>query len=309
MAVLLSSCARKDAGNLNSAETTEGIPNDTSSVITSTDNDTSHNKTTEYTIYFGSAEGDNIQLSFDDIKLETANSKIFWFAGQTQVEKSKETADSCSISIGNNHYDLEYSRSYRTDLYKSEKLKSFSEFVAYENDDALVEYRSGTDMLSMFTNYDREARIADGSLTENEAQTLAKTHLIALYGDDIFNEYDDVSVFFSENSIQKGYAVVYTKNVYGIPTNDNLQIFLNMKGEVISVNAKNIGIYDDAEESLSKEQIYSAISTLSSSLGKDYNVLTTTLIVDSLGDYYIYAQATVQKGSERIPVEFYINVA
>ena len=73
MAVLLSSCARNDAG-VNLSETTES--NETSSLITSDDNDTLNNKTTEYTIYFGLAEGDNMQLSSDNIKFETALSEL-----------------------------------------------------------------------------------------------------------------------------------------------------------------------------------------------------------------------------------------
>lgn len=104
------------------------------------------------------------------------------------------------------------------------------------------------------------------------------------------------------------YTVVYRKYVWGTPTNDTIQISVNMKGDVAGVNAKSMGMFSLAEEQLSKDSISDALSMLNKTFSGEWGIGTTMLVLDAEGNYYISAQLSRNVSGELEAMLVYINV-
>ena len=96
------------------------------------------------------------------------------------------------------------------------------------------------------------------------------------------------------------------------PTNDTIQIGINMKREVVGINAKNLGTFSLPEKKIDKEAIANAISALENEFANYWTIAEETLILDSEGDYYISGML-YRRSSQEIDEDFetmmvYINV-
>lgn len=134
--------------------------------------------------------------------------------------------------------------------------------------------------------YDYSIRHAPGDLTEDEAIAIADATVLSVYGAAISDEYTyETTANYADSLL---YCVVYRRYVWGIPSLDSIQIAMNLKGEVISINARYLGMFSDAQECIEKESIDAAVSQLHSTYST-WTFTTTMLTVDQNGDYYIFA--------------------
>lgn len=263
----------------------------------------------KYVIYWNATADDvNLKLLVDDVKLEEAKQKTFSFSKKTNIEKQDNVENTRTLDIGDECYELDYRKSYKTDLYSSTKFQSYSEFDTFETSDVQVDYRRADGAVVFLSDTNTDRRLVSGELSEDEAKGLAMNTLVSLYGDDVLDEYVFTNVIFTNDSLKKCYTVVYTRLVHDVQTNDSIQLSFNMQGNLISINAKLLGIYSTASTDLSEQQLTSARTVLVNALGEGWTIHNETLIVDSLGDYYLRVEAVDNTQEETTALELFINI-
>jgi hypothetical protein len=264
-----------------------------------------------YRIYLGSSasvDAVDIKNSSDRVSFEDASQKIFSFSRDTIFDNSALVGTTRKLNIGDKSYSLTYSKSYRTKLYSSEKFKPYAEFITFKADDISVYYRADDGALIFFSDLNVGNLTVSGELTEDGAKTLALNTIISLYGENVAREYVLDDIVFTDTPLTQAYTVVYTKYVYDMPTNDKIQLSFNMQGDLVTVNAKLLGVYDDATDHLSQKQIDEAKAVLNEALADDWSILTVTLVIDSLGDYYLKVQTAKTTANGIAATELFIGI-
>ena len=264
----------------------------------------------DYVIYYYPSAGNLIENEKEttDATFENAETKVFSFSSKTEIDKPHNAENQQNFELNGKTYSLEYSKSYKTALSSSDSLKGYSLFNSYRSDTVLADTRVDTNELLMFTILDTDELIAAGDVTEDEAMAVAESTFLSLYGKESRNEYTCEDTVYTDTELVVQYTVVYRKYVFGIPTNDTVQISVNMKGDVVGINAKSMGMFSSAEEQLSKDSISDALSMLNKTFSDDWNIGTTMLVLDAEGSYYISAQLSRNVSGELEAMLVYINV-
>lgn len=264
----------------------------------------------DYVIYYYPSAGNLIENEKEttDATFENAETKVFSFSSKTEIDKPHNAENQQNFELNGKTYSLEYSKTYKTALSSSDSLKGYSLFNSYRSDTVWADTRVDTNELLMFTILDADELIAAGDVTEDEAMAVAESTFLSLYGKESINEYTYEDTVYTDTELVVQYTVVYRKYVFGIPTNDTVQISVNMKGNVVGINAKSMGMFSSAEEQLSKDSISDALSMLNKTFSDDWNIGTTMLVLDAEGNYYISAQLSRNVSGELEAILVYINV-
>lgn len=252
-----------------------------------------------------------IDKSGSSVKFEEAERKVFSFSSKSEISKPSDADDQRTLALNGKEYSLHYSKSYETALSSSNDFQNYSKFNSYKDGTITAETRVSTNELLFFSNVDENVRNTIGDITENEAKNIASETILSLYGEIVQREYAYETTIFTDTDSTVQYTVVYRKYVWGTPTNDAIQISINMKGDIVSINAKHLGMFSLAENQIQKTAITDAISTLEATFSEYWNIFDTRLVLDAEGDYYIYAQLS-RKNVEAIEaievMEVYINI-
>ena len=249
-----------------------------------------------------------IDKSGSSVKFEEAERKVFSFSRRNEISKPSDADDQRTLVLNGKEYSLHYSRSYETAFSSSNDFQNYSKFNSYKDGTITAETRVSTNELLFISNVDENVRNAIGDITENEAKNIASETILSLYGETAQLEYAYETTIFTDNDSTVQYTVVYRKYVWGTPTNDAIQISINMKGDIVSINALNLGMFSLAENQIQKTAITDAISTLEATFSEHWDIFDTRLVLDAEGDYYIYAQLS-RKNVEAIEVMVvYINI-
>ena len=264
----------------------------------------------DYIIYYYPAAGEIIGDKQDStvITFKDAETKVFSFSSKAEISKPSNVDNQQTLELNGKTYLLQYSRTYETALSSSNTFKDYSQFNSYKNDTIQADTRVSTNELLLFTDLDENDLQATGDLTESEAKNIAETTIRSLYGENAQQEYVYEQTIYTDTELAVQYTVVYRKYVWGTPTNDAIQISVNMNGEVVGVNAKYLGMYSLAENQIEKEAIADAVSKLEAVFSKAWMIGDTTLVIDAEGDYYISAQLSRTNAEEIEAFEVYINV-
>lgn len=276
----------------------------------------------QYTLYFLDSAGQMMGTELIDkntgesVSLEQAESKIFSFYTKTEVVRPDNIPEQYSVTLGGKTYVLDYRSTLETVIASSEKFSKYGRLVEYQTEmdpdtspyTVRAEIRPYTNELLLFAILSGKALKARGNLTEEGARTAADAALLSLYGESAGQEYSyDTTVYTDDQSVTQ-YTVVYRKVVWGMPTNDAIQISVNMKGEIVGINAKYLGMYSSAENDIQKSDLDNAAAVLREALSDSWTILETTLIIDSEGDYYIRALTARSTSDGLDAAEVYINV-
>lgn len=266
--------------------------------------------TKDYVIYCDPSAGKLIrdEQETTDVAFKNADTKVFSFSSKTKINKPHDAEDKRSFELNGKTYSLEYSATYETALSSSNSFKSYSLFNSYRSDTVHADTRVGTNELMLFAILDVNELTAAGDVTEDEAKAIAESTILSLYGDKSRNEYAYDNTIYTDSKLEVIYTVVYRKYVWGTPTNDSIQISVNMKGNVVGVNAKYMGMFSSAEEQVSKDSISDAISVLNKTFSGNWRIGTTRLVLDAEGNYYISALLSRKVSGELEAVMVYINV-
>lgn len=263
-----------------------------------------------YAIYFNPYSGVTLKEEQDttDITFKDARTKVFTFADKTKISRPSDADDLQTLELNGKTYSLQYSKTCETALSSSKNFKEYSKFNTYKSDTIQADTRVSTNELLFFANLDQNDSIVTGDLTEEEAKIVADATILSLYGESAQQEYTYETTVYTNSQLTVQYTVVYRKYVWGMPTNDAIQISVNMKGDVVAINARSLGMFSLAESQIDKKAIDDAISTLQATFSENWTIGTTMLVLDAEGDYYISAKL-FRKNTQGIEaMEVFINI-
>ena len=275
------------------------------------DGNLSNKAPVQYSIYYDPSAGglESSEGESTGITLKNAESKIFSFASKNEVSKPSDVEEVKTIELNGKLYSLPYRQTYETAISGASDFAKYGKFNGYKSDTARIDTRLGTGELLFFANVDINDRTVSGNLTADEVRTIADATLVSLYGELAQQEYEYESTLHTDTQQKVGYSVVYRKYVWGVRTNDSIQISVNMKGDIMAINAKSLGMFSLAESQITKEEIDNAIAALHETFSDEWTVYDEKLILDAEGDYYVSA-GIYRKAESGMTEAFavYINV-
>jgi hypothetical protein len=244
------------------------------------------------------------------VKFKNAEQKDFSHVSRTESIINHKVEAERSITVNGKSIPVFYQETWENSLISSRKYKKYGSYDSYRNGGVFAEIRGETNELIFFLNLDVNNKVPAGDMTEADAKQLAESVITSLYGTDTLQEYRYETTFCSQDEHRDEYTVLYIKYVWDIPTDEQINVTMNMNGEISCVNAKLLGLYSTAEKDLSKTDIENAIQALQQSLPENWAIMDPSLILDSEGDYYIkafvYDTKPTSEGIEGSTV--YINV-
>lgn len=252
----------------------------------------------------------NAEKMPNDIQFKECSEIVLSMVKRAEVSNSA-AATQKTITINGTNYSLPLSTSYATALADCDNadLKVYGLVDQYWSSDGIVaEYRQGSGELLFYSELG--ATSSDGQLTTDEATKIAAELLESLYGADVAGRYTHDRTSKEDEFVY----VNYTRYIQGYATDDAIQIKLKSNGEIKSINAMKIGIFDHLEDKITVKKIQAAESTLCTSISYmwDLDEGTKKLVIGSDGKCYIEILGVNNSASDESPentiVKFYINV-
>lgn len=274
-------------------------------------------ETVKYVIYYDASMGSPIRnnesasAAKSESPMEQITAKDFSYSNMTTVENPDAPA-SRTVTLAGQQYALEHQRSYNTPLSTADdaQLSSRGKFEKYRSgeNDTIIEavFRRDTDELLFFYNSNESHKY--GQLSEDTAVQLADATLAEVFGAKIAAEYSRRVVIKPKNSSFSAYTVVYTKYICGYPTTDDIEITYNTKGNLMSINAKTLGVFDTIEDRITAKKIENAKNALLDSISDRYTLHSEFLALDADGNCYLQVYATYTEGGMAHSMLFYVNL-
>lgn len=271
---------------------------------------TSKSEPVEHILFFFDSGGssartyDTEELSDQKVKeeLDRFKSAVWYPGGKINATKSSATDDTIDVSINGKRYTAEYYETYKPKVLANDKFGDSVNYDLYKTEDISIERRTQTNQILFFS--DSSKKDVSGTMTESRVREIADSVLKSVYGQDADQEY-----IYTEICDGNPYPnnVIYTKYVWGVPTNDTIVISLNGNGELGYINARMLGAYNDAEKNVTKEEVDNAINYLNEKLSEKYDIAKTQLIINSNAEYYIEAYV-VSKTPDNYMGTVYVNI-
>ena len=263
-----------------------------------------------YVFYFASSGSAVAYSGESSMEVPSGNveTKNFSFPGKSITNRPADASDQITLKINEDSYVLEYGGTYETALSDSENYKSYSVYNLYKRDWFRAYTRAVTNELLFFSNTSDARLEANCGITEAEAKDIAETTIISLYGQNILKEYTFEETIYTNTDNMVQYTVIYRKYVWGTPTDDSIQISINMSGKVVAINAKNLGLFSNAEKLLTKDSIDNAVDKMRETFSNKWTIGKTMLVLDSEGDYYISAHLFRDDSEGTKTMVVYVNL-
>ena len=272
----------------------------------------------KYTIYSDSDLKSGIQSGALDIslpnnvELKTEGEIDFSPSNEEEVDPN-DAAKTREVQISDFSYSVDLVKSYKNDLSNIERYKGqYSKYNKYRGQNVTVELLENTDKIVFFSNTNREDRTAEGNCTEDEAIHIAGKTLNSLYGKEIADKYVQSKVIFSDSGTKTGYFIVFERkeDVFGMLTDDYIEVSVNKAGKIIAINARFMGVFDTTKDDITEKELDNALNALKKSVKGTWKIAEKRLIIDSNGDYYIkaYTVPADDKPSEYVSPVLYINI-
>lgn len=256
----------------------------------------------EYVIYLADS------YSYDPLIIESKeNAKVkvsseqkqFYLSTSDTLERDENAPDTFVCNIGADEITFNFKKTYEMGERKLNK---------YEAEDwTCIEIDAITGELAFFSSKSGLKK-EDGDLSEEQAKKIAEETIYKLYGSNTLNEYKH-SITTKVEEDMKFYALCYSKYVHGLLTTDDIEICVNMKGEVTSINALYKGTLAGIEDEVSQKDIEDALLAVEEYFGDKWIIDDFKQIVsDSQGDYYINAFIRRTVDGEVQSETIYINI-
>ena len=234
----------------------------------------------EYVIYLADSYSyDSLTLeSKENAKVKVSSEQKKFYLPTSELERDENAPD--TFVLGADEITFNFKKTYEMGERK------LNEYEA--EDGTWIEIDAITGELAFFSSKSGLKK-EDGDLSEEQAKKIAEDTICKLYGANTLNEYKH-KVTIKNDKDRKFYANVYSKYVHGVVTNDDIEICVNMKGEVTSINALYKGTLAGIEDEVSQKDIEDALLAVKEYLGDEWIIDDYKEIVsDSQGDYYINA--------------------
>ncbi len=271
----------------------------------------------EYTIYCSSSTAmttdlDN-QEGNDSLRFASASDQgLFVHLNSTRSQNSNASPTK-TFTFENQSIELPYSHSKTFITANSTKatLKARSVVDIYSKDRTIMAFRHQTGELIEYSEFDKSIRKASGEYTKEDAEELAIRLFTDLYGEKMLSEYELKSVTEQIDESNSLLCVTYTRYLHGYPTEDELRVKFNRKGELVFLNADYMGYYQHLNKQISKKQIEYAENLLRETISSSWTVEEDVLLViDANGTCYVRLLASC-KDSHGFVIgqDFFINVS
>ena len=224
-------------------------------------------------------------------------------------EYSEDIPLNFTITLGNQKYECEFDHAYNTQvtMSKNETLKSLAGIACYkidqEADIGEVGY-SGEIRLRVATKeivyvsvkriyqFPSELKTEEeyeqwrtenlrGNLTHEDLKVLADKDMKLLYGEDALSTYtyDDYN---SGNGM-----FWYQRTVNGFPTAEQIYMKYTSKGELLELEAENLGVFDAVETDLSADKVIKADAEALEIINEEF-IKRKRLVVGKDEELYVY---------------------
>ena len=273
----------------------------------------------KYTIYSdgsfdGEGSGNNISGKTPSNVEWSSSSKEFFVESRTMLDDIDSSLPKTRVvSMLDDSYSVELIKNYKTGVSEIERYKDkYSQYDMYMGEHLVVEFLHSTDKIVFFSNTNRADRDAKGDCTEQDAISVATSAIKSLYGSEIAAQYEQSEVLSGEGEEKDSYLVVFERkeDVWGIYTEDCIQVRVNLAGKIIAINATFMGVFDTAKDDITEKELNNALNALEKSIKGTWKIAEKKLIIDENGDYYIKAY-TLHDGkntSDFAPPVLYINI-
>lgn len=291
-------------------------PNETNQ--STTDNDTQNEVV--YTIYGTSTLGNfnrgdgNIE---EDSNIKYGNiSELDFLNSRTDDIVNIDAEREKTLVINGKELQFKYRRTYARTLAssKQEALSQFGYQDVYELYDknqtlsATAEFSSNNGELRFYLDFDLSHSKVDSVLTDEDAKALADELMLSIYGGELSDEYD-VVVSSSDASDTNSVYVYYTRSIFGYTTDEVVRIELNGNGDLLSLNAERLRLFDSIKNELTLEMIQNAEDMLIDRISDLYTINSKTIMLDAnSGKFFLRIRATYTSELGVEGVEFFINV-
>ena len=311
--LVFTSCNAADQAD--KAEKEKITEQDTESTVKSENFETKvTEKKKEYSLIFVPSLGENLNVKLPEgAKSESefcTEEKIsFSYANIEKANRPDKFKDisTAELKIGDIAYNATYVESFERTLLSNKKFGQFSGYDEYKGDNFIFNLNHKDGALSLFINYNAY-EVRGGNLTEEKAISIADNQIAKLFGENAVKDYKRMTIR-TNDTMRDTYSVYYVRTVHGIETQDAISVTINMQGQIGAVNANFFGLFANAENEITKEQIDNAIKAAEDRFLEDYTVNNKYLTIDSNGDYYVELYVTIaSEDGETRPVVFYINV-
>ena len=266
------------------------------------DNQETEKENKEYAIYLADS------YSYDPLTLESKeNAKVkvsseqkqFYLSTSDALERDENAPDTFVYNIGADEITCNFQETYEMGS------KKLNRYMSEESTTIDIDVITG-EIVFLSSNVERAKK--DGDLSEEQAEKIAEETICKLYGSNTLNGYKHWITTKKEEN-RKIYTVVYSKYLHGILTNDDIEIRINMKGEVVSINALYKGTLLGIENEVSQKDIEDALSAIEEYFGDKWTIDDyKEIISDSQGDYYIRTFVYRMVDGERQSETIYINI-
>ncbi len=274
-------------------------------------------------MYVGSYGTDNSDVSnfADSNTVNSDNALIkdlsefknaFTSTASQNKQTNSEAPKSKTVTFNNKSVVLNYSHSYNDNIAKAsnKELAMCGKYDRYtiktETDSIIASYRQNSNLLLYYLDM-KNSNVA-GETTENDAITIANKAFVDLYGSDIFGKFTFEQILPAGNQTTNGYYVQYIKYLHGYKTEEEVSFQINLKGQLVGVNASKLNTFDFVGTDITKSEIDSANTAVRSMLKTNSTIVNSYLTADEEGKCYIYLLVEPEGESLDKAQEIYVKV-
>ena len=213
-----------------------------------------------------------------NVTFKDASELDFNAVGNTLVNDAN-AAQTNVVSTNRNYYSVDYNGTYEG---------ATNVFNRYDSPSANALYNSENNALIYYSLNNRSLYTVDGELSQIEAIKAAETFNNANYVEQDLSPYNYSGTRRVNTATFNGYVIDYYRDFCGYKTDDTLTVNVNMDGEIVELNAVNMGVCDIIEQNVSAAALEGAERVLSGA-APDIDENSKRITVDSAGNCYLYA--------------------
>ena len=239
---------------------------------------------------------DSVTVSHDGF--EDAKNAGF---GVSRQEKYFEELEGKKINFLDNK-DLIYQKSivaYRS-LNSNEIGSFYSVFDEYKSQDGLVEVRciQGTNKPVYYSvNTSIKNDSSEKQIDEKQAQKIAEEFILECFDEDMLDKYTLVDVSLSPTGLS--YVVYYVRYIDGYSTEEDIEVYLDMSGDIWGANFDNVEKFDNVSTKITKKKLDSAYEQLKEKIDslelKDVKINDPSIVTDVMGNVYLEISVSYTK--------------
>lgn len=270
----------------------------------------------QYVIYCDSTDGASVlvpdaQAGAGKIQIRMGSEMDFGLTNLTNVNNDQAPLEK-TVTLNGVERTLPYSSSCANSLIEcnTEALKAYALIDKYSSTDGVVaEYRQGTGELLFYS--DLRATAGEGDLSLEEATAIASSMIASLYGDAVAARYTHVRTTDPDGGF---IYVYYARCIQGYKTDDTIQIKLDRSGNVKTINASLLGVFEPIADEITAKKIQNAQTALQTAIPDSWTFEddTKTLVIASDGKCYLEVMSLCESANEDNPEtsmeKFYINI-